>query len=355
MPAVVTVGKIPDIVQNLSPKMPPLLLVGPTGIGKTTAVAEGARRAGRPLAAIPPLSTMLPEDAGGIPYPDLGKGVTRFLPPDYWRVEENAAIFFDELNLARSDVMLALCPALWPMADGRRRIGSLELPHNVLVIAAANPPSPGVPARPLPHFLRSRLRILYVKASAEDWIAWATARGLDPAIVTFIRRRPDLLAPPPPVDQELSPFPTPRGWEAVARSLEHERFGKLTESMLAATVGDGAAHEFWTFLENFTGLPDPLDIILGEEEFPPFDKVPDVAVAVASSVANYIIENPSEDLILAFLRQSMSWPPELVIGIQLRAFGVLPLHERARKGLTLSDFARLSPDWVRRFGSLLSD
>jgi hypothetical protein len=345
------VGQIPDLMVTLHPSLPPVFFLGSTGIGKTQAVAEGARRCGRPIAAIPPLSTLLPEDAGGIPIPNFATSTVRFMPPEFWLVKPQSIIFLDELNLARPDVLSALCSVLWPLADGLKRIGFVEIPPDVLVIAAGMPPSPGSPARPLPHFLRSRLRIIEIEADIHDWSVWAILNNIDPLVISFLHRRPNLLAPQPPTDQAIVAFPTPRGWANVSRVLLEEKPPKnLREVSILGLIGPGAAVEFLTFLADSSSLPSPTDILNKIAKFP---SEPSAAIAVSVSVAQLLLSSSDQSWSQKYFDVSLDWPAEYVVGIQFPAFQKTTPFWRQNTGFDLASITMNNVTWFRRFKDII--
>lgn len=347
------IGLVSELVCRLQPGLPPVLFVGNTGIGKTQAVAKGAELAERNLIAVPPLSTMLPEDAAGIPIPNKEECVVEFMPPDFWKVPENSLLFLDELNLARQDVLCAICSVLWPLADGKRKVGSINIPDDTLVVAAAMPPSSGVTVRQLPHFLRSRLSIIPVESALDDWLTWAQLSLLDPVVITFITRNPNLLAPLPPNSQELEAFPTPRAWQAVSDSLTKELLPDyLLEQRVAGLVGPGACNDFMQFRHNIDLLPDPLDVIMGIVDFPTDTSV---QIATSAAIAEYILNEGNRKLVSIYLDNSVSWPSELVIAYQFPVFQSATPKWRSSVGLDLSQISISHPEWVERFRDLLSE
>lgn len=347
------ISRVPQLIASLHPDMPPVFLVGNTGIGKTQTVAQGAALCGRTLGAIPPLSTMEPEDAAGIPIPDIEEGIVRFMPPHYWKVGPLTIIFFDELNLARAPVISALTSVLCPLADGRRRIGSLLIPEDTLVIAAGMPPQPGSPARQLPQFVRSRLRIVSVEADTMDWIAWASREGLDPTVISFIYSNQSKLAPPPPTgSDEIVAFPTPRGWHNVSRLITDERNTTGDEdALIISTVGPGAGGDFLRYRKNMKLLPAPDKILDGTEEFP---SNASAAVAAASSIISYVISQKDPLVAAQWVHRSQEWPVEYVIGIQFPAVNGLTPFVQEQVGLSLEQIAELDHSWLDLFGSAIN-
>lgn len=339
------IGQIPEFMRHLTPQSPVPIFRGTTGIGKTMAVKQGAKLLNRTMAAIPPLSTMLPEDASGIPIPQ--KDTVKFMPPDFWNVSANTLMFLDEFSLASPDVMSTLCSVLWPLADGTRRIGSYILPDDLLVIAATMPAEPGSPSRPLPDFLRSRFRIIDVESDSNDWIPWAIANDIDPMIIAFIRNHPDLLAPKS-THTEYS-FPTPRAWARLSYVITKE---KLTGWMLTESangmIGAGATSQFVSYCTNVNAIPNPINVLKGQEEFP---KQADIAVITAVSTIQAIINDNS--LIPYYFQQSIKWPVDYVVGLQLSAIAKLGPNKQLEMGIDLSTITIKYPDWLRKFQSLI--
>jgi len=296
---------------------------------------------------------MEPEDAAGIPIPDIEQGIVRFMPPHYWLVEPMALLFFDELNLARAPVVSALTSALCPLADGLRRIGSLPIPEDTLVVAAGMPPQPGSPARQLPQFVRSRLRIVSVEADTMDWIAWASREGLDPTVISFIYSNQAALAPPPPTgSDEIVAFPTPRGWHNVSRLITDEKNTTGDEDILIlSTVGPGAGGDFLRYRKNMRLLPPPNKILDGTAEFP---SNASAAVAAASSIMSYVISRKDPLVAAQWVLRSQEWPVEYVIGIQFPAVNGLTPFAQEEVGLSLEQIAQLDPDWIKQFGAAIN-
>lgn len=341
------VGQIPDFLAHLTPKSPVPIFKGTTGIGKTMAVKLGAQRLGRKMAAIPPLSTMLPEDANGVPIPQIE--TVKFMPPDFWRVGKNTLMFLDEFNLATPDVMSTLCSVLWPLADGTRRVGSFALPEDLLVVAAAMPPSPGSPSRPLPDFLRSRFRMINIEAHVDDWIPWAIGAGVESTIVSFIKQRPELLAPKPPEDHSDMSFPTPRAWARLSFVIMVEKqTGWMLSESASGMVGAGAAGEYITYRQNMNVLPDPIKVLEGEIKFP---KRADIACATAVSCIQAVLNDA--ELVPHWLEQSLEWPADYVIGLQFTAIARVDSQKRVDLGLDLPNITAKYPKWLKKYSQMI--
>ena len=166
------------------------MLHGRPGIGKTEIVQQLADQTGALLFDLR-LTTIEPQDLRGLPYYDHATQRTIWyrpedLPDDPARP---AILFLDELTAA--------APALQPTVYGllqECRVGRHRLPDATFIVAAGNGVEDGAVAYEMGTALSDRLVHLALRAEAGDWLArYAVPRGLHPAVVTFIRTRPDLL------------------------------------------------------------------------------------------------------------------------------------------------------------------
>jgi ATPase family associated with various cellular activities (AAA) len=252
----------------------PVLLWGAPGTGKTSAIRAMAAAAGLPCETVI-ASIREPSDFAGLPVV-VGQGV-RFAPPA-WAQRLAAAgrglLFLDELSTAPPAVQAALLRVVL-----ERVVGDLDLPAEVAVVAAANPPEQAADGWDLSAPLANRLCHLTWEINPRvvaDGLAggWAPprvpeltgnweaaeimARGL---VAAFLRVRP-VLACAPPTDPATAGrgWPSPRTWEMTARlwaAADAAGAGGETRSALVrGCVGDGAGAEFLTWLAEMD-LPDP--------------------------------------------------------------------------------------------------
>ena len=113
----------------------PVLLWGAPGTGKTSAIRAMAQAMGLPCETVI-ASIREPSDFAGLPVV-VGQGV-RFAPPAWAQRLAGAGhgvLFLDELSTAPPAVQAALLRVVL-----ERVVGDLELPAEVAVVAAANPP-----------------------------------------------------------------------------------------------------------------------------------------------------------------------------------------------------------------------
>ncbi|MCX7299618.1 MAG: MoxR family ATPase [Rhodobacterales bacterium] len=217
------------------------MLHGRPGIGKTEIVQTLATRAGAMLFDLR-LTTIEPQDLRGLPYYDHATQKTVWyrpedLPDDHARP---AVLFLDELTAAT--------PALQPTVYGllqERRVGRHQLPPNCFIIAAGNAVEDGAIAYEMGTALSDRLIHLNIRTEAQDWLShFAIPQGLNPAVITFIRTRPDLLeTTEESIRRGQTIACTPRSWARVSQIMSAIPDRKLRDVMIAGTVGEGPAAE----------------------------------------------------------------------------------------------------------------
>ncbi|WP_231618598.1 AAA family ATPase [Nonomuraea sp. SBT364] len=113
----------------------PVILWGPPGTGKTSAVQALGRRLGLPVEVVVG-SVREPSDFAGLPV--IRDGGTWFAPPRWAERLAGAGhgiLFLDELTTAPPAVQAAMLRVVL-----ERAVGDLTLPPAVRVVAAANPP-----------------------------------------------------------------------------------------------------------------------------------------------------------------------------------------------------------------------
>jgi hypothetical protein len=280
----------------------PVLLWGAPGTGKTSAIRAMADAAGLPCETVI-ASIREPSDFAGLPVV-VGQGV-RFAPPA-WAQRLAAAgrglLFLDELSTAPPAVQAALLRVVL-----ERVVGDLDLPAEVAVVAAANPPEQAADGWDLSAPLANRLCHLTWEINprvvadglAGGWAPpripeltgdWAAAeimaRGL---VAAFLRVRP-VLACAPPTDPATAGrgWPSPRTWEMTARlwaAADTAGVGGQTRSALVrGCVGDGAGAEFLTWLAEMD-LPDPEEVLADPDSFTLPDRADRAYAALAAVTA----------------------------------------------------------------------
>jgi hypothetical protein len=296
----------------------PVLLWGAPGTGKTSTIRAMAQQMGWPCETVI-ASIREPSDFAGLPVV-VGDGV-RFAPPG-WAQRLAAAghglLFLDELSTAPPAVQAALLRVVL-----ERVVGDLELPEDVAVVAAANPPEQAADGWDLSAPLANRLCHLtweidpraVAEGLAGGWAApavptlperWQAGLGLARGLVSaFLHVRPALAcAPPADAASAGRGWPSPRTWDMAARLLGAANAARAGEeggtggvssearsALVAGCVGDGAGVEFLAWLAEMD-LPDPEAALADPASFV-LPKRGDRAYAAVTAVAAVVAADPT--------------------------------------------------------------
>ncbi|WP_446223056.1 AAA family ATPase [Nocardia sp. IBHARD005] len=257
----------------------PVLLWGEPGIGKTAALTQLAESLGLPLTTVI-ASVHEPSDFSGLPIigEDPATHGVPMAPPD-WAVRlvraGRGVLFLDELSTAPPAVQAALLRVVL-----ERRVGALELPPGVRIVAAANPRSSAADGWELSPPLANRFVHLQwthehdvvVRGLGGTWPR-ATLPRLAPEsfseAVTFARRavctllaaRPKLVHQMPTTETRRGgAWASPRSWEMTVRLIAFATAADASRDVLSqlirGTVGDGPGFELLTSIDRMD-LPDP--------------------------------------------------------------------------------------------------
>ena len=221
----------------------------------------------------------------------------------------------DEITTAPPAVQAALLRVVL-----ERVVGDLELPADVAVVAAANPPEQAADGWDLSAPLANRFCHLDGSPEAtafaedlttgwpapslpdlpDDWeVRQPAARGM---VGAFVAARPSLLsAMPSEASSAGRTWPSPRTWDMAARLLTVAELADTTEevrtALVAGAVGPGAGIEFLNWISEMdlgdpeVALADPDSFVLPERD--------DRAYAALSSVAAAVAAEPTSERWLA--------------------------------------------------------
>jgi hypothetical protein len=261
----------------------PVLLWGEPGIGKTAALTQLAASLDLPLTTVI-ASVHEPTDFSGLPIvgddPEV-RGVP--MAPPQWAVELVRAgrglLFLDELSTATPAVQAALLRVVL-----ERRVGALQLPPGVRVVAAANPRASAADGWELSPPLANRFVHLYwvhdrdvvVRGLGGVWPRAELPR-LEPerladavafarrAVCGFLQARPTLIHRLPSTEARRGgAWPSPRSWETALTLLAFGTAADVSREVLAllvrGAVGDGPGLELLAHLDRMD-LPDPESLL----------------------------------------------------------------------------------------------
>jgi hypothetical protein len=254
------------------------LILGAPGVGKTALINAVTRKRGMFIRTLLG-STMDPTDVAGLPTITTlptGTKITEFTKPDWFQEVEDYAlanpqgscIFIDEITTTTPPVQAALLTFIQD-----RRIGKYFLPHNVLIIAAGNPPSQAADGWQLAPPMANRFSHLNYEPSISDWfagmkVAWNSTtltqreKRHRAFIVSFLSIHRDLINKIPDDPEEASKaWPSMRQWDNVARMLGRTKKQSLLPIIVKSCVGEEAASEYTKWLTTLKMLPKYEDVM----------------------------------------------------------------------------------------------
>ncbi|WP_040812508.1 AAA family ATPase [Nocardia concava] len=316
----------------------PVLLWGEPGIGKTAALTQLAETLELPLTTVI-ASVHEPSDFSGLPIigDDPAADGVPMAPPD-WAVRLVRAgkglLFLDELSTAPPAVQAALLRLVL-----ERRIGTLQLPPDVRIVAAANPRSSAADGWELSPPLANRFVHLQWTHDHEVVIrglggTWprATLPMLDPVKLTgavaYARRAVcELLTARPKLVHQLpsgetrrgGAWPSPRSWEMTVRLIAFATAAGANPDVLSllirGAVGDGPGFELLTSIDRMD-LPDP-EVLLRDPAAAELPERGDLRQAVLDGVVAAVRRQPDRsrwDAAWALLVKAVeTGAPDLVV------------------------------------------
>ncbi len=301
-----------------------LMFIGPPGIGKSESVIDAANEVASELDldfweyenyAEPPsgydrtftfvifrLDMVKPEDLTGFPLPNKETKTFEYAIPrwvEVLRKSKAGLVLLDEFTNVTDDMILS---AAYDMVLNEK-VNLYRF--NKPVIALGNPPEYSSLARPLPLPLLNRLALFNVKEpKVEEWCDYMNEKYEGKwltEVCAFLHGRPDLFLKPPEDVEDLTPFPTPRSWTALALALKNvyydiwERVKNRERRILnkfitivSAYVGKEAASHFgsWAYIE----APSVEEVIKNPQILLDMDKgkvySPEALIYVLAQLAN---------------------------------------------------------------------
>ena len=274
--------------ESSADKLPPLMLWGAPGVGKSAVVRNLAQEYGVGFIDVR-LAQREPVDIRGLPVP-TDNGVEWRVSAEWPRdPESKGIILFDELTAADRSLQVAAYEFILD-----RRLGELyKVPDNWYICAAGNRITDRAVAATMSSALANRFMHIELECDVDNWLYWAGKNEIHPAVTGFIRFRPQMLFNQTDENLERG-WPTPRSWERVSSVMKIlPDDTDLIRNAVYGLVGNRAGIEFISFcktIQNFNVremMLDPaIEVIIPERA--------DVRYLLCSSVAYFVWRGKTE-------------------------------------------------------------
>lgn len=266
-----------------------IMLRAKHGVGKSSVIKQAALEQNIEFFDVR-LSQCEVGDIKGLPHLDAVKGITTFLKPYWWPrdPQSKGILFFDELNRASKDVLQAVFEICLD-----RRLDGEKLPDGWRVVAAVNADDDYDVVEMDPALL-DRWFMVDFDPTPKEWIDWARAAKLHPAVVEFVSRNQNLLDPPVGNMESGRVYPSRRSWQSlsdtiIAMNLTDDTDGMVTQ-IAKGWVGREVAVMFQKFMTNEFSQLKACDILDKFEEMVPKIEAACSDIEVIAALANSITD-----------------------------------------------------------------
>ena len=269
-------------------KLPPLMVWGAPGLGKSTIIRNLAKEYGVNFIDVR-LAQREPVDVRGLPVP-TDHGVEWQVSAEWPRDEKSRGIIlFDELTAADRSLQVAAYEFILD-----RRLGDLyKVPDGWYICAAGNRTEDRAVSTTMSSALANRFLHVELESNADNWLEWAVANEIHPSVTGFVRFRPGMLFNQENENLERG-WPTPRSWERVSTMM---KILPDDEEMLRRTVyglvGNRAGVEFMAFHKTAQKIAVK-EMMLGNEKISIPQKA-DLRYALCASIAYYLWRGQNEE------------------------------------------------------------
>ena len=234
------------------------MLWGTRGVGKSSIVRQVAAHFGVPLVDLR-LTTIEPVDIRGAIYADEVQARTVWFPPEFLPPPEqpDGILFLDELTAADQRLQISAYSLILD-----RRVGRYALPDGWQVIAAGNASFHGAVSHDMGTALADRMFHFNVQTTIEAFLAHAVAMGFAPAVMAYLKVRPDKLddtAAQLAGDHLIGA--SPRGWEDISDVLKSGLSEAAQRVFVQGRIGAANAAEFFGVLREIEQAADVLQLL----------------------------------------------------------------------------------------------
>ena len=307
---------------GLSHKIPPIMVHGAPGCGKSTIIKTIAKELGIGFIDMR-LSQMEPIDLRGIPVPNHeAKSAEWYITSDLPRDPKSYGILlFDEITAADKSLQVAAYELILD-----RRLGELySIPDGWLIVGAGNRTEDRAVSCTMSSALANRFLHVELKEDAEAWIDWARQHDIHPSVIGFIMYRPTMLFSMDDGENLERGWPSPRSWERVSHMVQmygHED-EQLLRKIVYGLVGNSAGVEFMEFFKLDREFDNVLETMRNPAKPINIPMEADRKYALASAI-NYLLWKGADaddeaKRINGFFRYTMEFTPDFASMMMMAA------------------------------------
>lgn len=341
---------------TMSSKLPPVMVWGAPGVGKSTIVKSLAKEMGIGFVDVR-LAQMESIDIRGLPLPDKDAHCVQWLPSSIFPRDNDKGgiIFLDELSAAPKDVQVASYELILDRQLGGGDV--YRVPSKWVIVAAGNRSCDRAVSTTMSSALANRMMHLEIEANAEDWVIWAVAHDIHPSVVGFINFKPKMLASLD--DQNLERgFPTPRSWERVSEMCKVLKNETLLKKAVYGLVGVSAGQQFMEFHKIAAQMENVLDMMIDPSKKVVVPTRDDLKYAMTSAMVYHVWKGKdkadTEKRVAGFLRISMFLPPAFAT-MAMKAARVGTEAVKATEAVMTLMRHPSYKDWRAKFGQNINE
>lgn len=341
---------------TMSSKLPPVMVWGPPGVGKSTIVKSLAKSMGIGFVDVR-LAQMESIDIRGLPLPDKDAHCVQWLPSSIFPRDNDKGgiIFLDELSAAPKDVQVASYELILDRQLGGGDV--YRVPSKWVIVAAGNRSCDRAVSTTMSSALANRMMHLEIEANAEDWVIWAVGHDIHPSVVGFINFKPKMLASLD--DQNLERgFPTPRSWERVSEMCKVLKNETLLKKAVYGLVGVSAGQQFMEFHKIAAQMENVLDMMIDPSKKVVVPTRDDLKYAMTSAMVYHIWKGKdkadTEKRVAGFIRISMFLPPAFAT-MAMKAARVGTEAVKATEAVMTLMRHPSYKDWRAKFGQNINE
>jgi len=252
-----------------------ILIRGEPGVGKTAMGEALSAQLGMPYVHVNCPSKADTSEFGMF-VPNRETGQLEFMTNGHYAWDKPCIFNLDEYTKA----MNAIKTMLHGLAEFPRRIGDLPIHRDSIVFLTGNLASDGVGDVRAAHSQNRMCELYMLKPPAEPWVQFAATRGINPIVLAWVTREPQVLASYLDDGQQDNPYifnpkrasssvnkayVSPRSLFKASDTVTKYQEGRLTENQMMAVlqgqIGGAAMRQLTAFIAVANQIPTPREII----------------------------------------------------------------------------------------------